>query len=168
MGHHLCAIATTRPVADEVCARVPQAFVMPLEHGVVMVPVIGAVSEALGDQHPLEGPAMGALHRFFESRPDHQLEALCAEVSSTGDVALISTDYFGGVGEQLAAVWSGGRVVFAERSAGDGPVRWKRSRGPINRALRILGVKRSWGRDEFDAVGLGEHRDLEDFDPEYS
>ncbi|MFT2720119.1 hypothetical protein ACMT4L_08965 [Deinococcus sp. A31D244] len=69
-------------------------------------------------------------------------------------MAYVEAEYFGGTGSQVAAVWDGGRVFW-------GPER--RERGPINHALRLLGVHRTDSHDEFGSVGLDRHRHLEDW-----
>ena len=68
--------------------------------------------------------------------------------------AVIETDYFGGNGDQAAAVYRGEQEVMAPAA---GAV------GPINEALRHLGIRASAGMDEFDTLGLGQFRDFDDF-----
>jgi hypothetical protein len=68
-------------------------------------------------------------------------------------LAVVETDDSGGVGDQAAVVYRGDRVVMAPEVA---------SRGPINAALRALGVHCVAGRDELDTVGLGKYRDFDD------
>ena len=68
-------------------------------------------------------------------------------------VAYISTDYFGGAGEQKAAVYVKGKLV--ELNYGDYQ--------PINVALAFLGVKKEGDKDEFDTVGLGKYRTDDDW-----
>jgi hypothetical protein len=63
--------------------------------------------------------------------------------------ALIETNYFGGIGEQWAAVYRAGEVRMAP------------TKGGINAALEMLGVKREAGLDEFDTIGLGHHRSFD-------
>ncbi|WP_067900299.1 hypothetical protein [Nocardia vaccinii] len=63
--------------------------------------------------------------------------------------AVVLTDYFGGIGEQWAAV-----------SVDGGPVR---SVNAINTALRALGIRATAGSDEFDTVGLAAHRSTPDY-----
>jgi hypothetical protein len=76
-----------------------------------------------------------------------------------GAFAYIETEYFGGIGSQGAAIFSDQlppiRMADTETDARGRPD------GPINRALRSLGVRASPGQDEFDAVGLQRFRDLE-------
>jgi hypothetical protein len=72
--------------------------------------------------------------------------------------AVIETDYFGGMGSQSAVVYRGSEEIMpAETDSG----------GPINKALRVLGVVRQQGRDEFDTVGLGQYRDFDDLFEDY-
>jgi hypothetical protein len=69
--------------------------------------------------------------------------------------ALIETNYFGGIGEQWAAVYSGGRVDMQPTIGG------------INAALQLLGVEREHGFDEFDTIGLAHHRSFDRFFEKY-
>jgi hypothetical protein len=63
--------------------------------------------------------------------------------------ALIETNYFGGLGEQWAAVYSEGQTEMEP------------TKGGINAALSLLGVERQPGLDEFDTIGLGHHRSFD-------
>lgn len=63
--------------------------------------------------------------------------------------AIIETEYFGGVGEQAAAVYRAGRELMPPSVA---------EFGPINAALRLLGIVQGEHADEFNAVGLQRHR----------
>jgi len=81
-------------------------------------------------------------------------------------VAYVEAEYFGGVGEQHAAIWDGGALVWGPMSIG-----FRQSIPPqgaaISQALRRIGVICSDGsHDEFDAVGLRRHRHHEDWLPE--
>lgn len=74
--------------------------------------------------------------------------------------AVIETDYAGGNGAQAAAVYRGAVEVIAPEWTAIG--HFSGSKGPINRALLLLGVNRSGDRDEFETVGLDHHRDFYD------
>ncbi|MFI5563421.1 hypothetical protein ACIA2T_29415 [Amycolatopsis japonica] len=85
-----------------------------------------------------------------------------AECSEQGAVAYVEAEYFGGAGTQFAQVWEGGEIVLGplyvdedEPDPADG--------SPISQALRRLGTLRGDHFDEFDAVGLGRHRDTDDW-----
>lgn len=76
------------------------------------------------------------------------LRAMVAEITGRAEptFAILVTDYFGGVGDQCACAFEGERRVTSDRAT-------------INEALVVLGVKRRDGLDEFDAIGLGGHRE---------
>jgi hypothetical protein len=94
----------------------------------------------------------GLLSRHFLSE---ELSNELRAVSRGGTLMYFQTDYFGGVGTQAAVVFRDGALVFGPASA---------ERGPINAALRLLGVRVTPPAvDEFDTVGLGRHRDTEDW-----
>ncbi|WP_329128404.1 hypothetical protein OG727_23290 [Streptomyces caniferus] len=70
----------------------------------------------------------------------------------------MEAEYFGGVGEQQAAVWEGGHLVLGPLHAGEGQA-FPAAGSPLSRALRRLGAVAGAGEDEFSAVGLDRHRD---------
>ena len=69
------------------------------------------------------------------------------QASSGTAVAHVSADYFGGVGSQSATVWTDGEIVAESVD--------------VNTALRLLGVRKTGGEDEWDSVGLGRYRRTE-------
>ena len=72
-------------------------------------------------------------------------------------IALISTDYFGGSGNQSAKVFMNNKKILDQ----DDEIDWKLK--PINSALKLLGVNRKDGMDEFDTIGLSKYRSNGDF-----
>jgi hypothetical protein len=68
-----------------------------------------------------------------------------------GPVAYVEAMYHGGVGIQAHVLFPGGGVICP-------PVI---SENAINEALRFLGVQSDFGKDEFESLGLGQHRDTE-------
>ncbi len=83
-----------------------------------------------------------------------------ARASATAKIGYLETEYFGGAGEQSAALWAGGRLVLGPlslRMDGYGAGR-PRSLWPINAVLRGLGVEARGEVDEFDVSGLGNYR----------
>lgn len=102
--------------------------------------------------------------RAFENlrRLTFALADWAAERSRKFPLAYIETDYFG-VGTQAAVVWRDGAVVFGPELCESKWVDGQFLSPPyldkaINRSLRLLGVDRGAVVDEFDAVGLGQHR----------
>jgi hypothetical protein len=90
-----------------------------------------------------------------------------AACSANGPVAYVEAEYFGGVGEQSVEVWDSGKVVLGPLSLAEkAPI--PAADTPISQALRRLGVTKGDYHDEFDAVGLGRHRDTDDWLPSSS
>ncbi|MEV6278857.1 hypothetical protein [Nocardia sp. NPDC051832] len=86
---------------------------------------------------------------------ENVVAVLAAELSARPEptFAVVATDYFGGAGDQYAAV-----------SVDGGPIHSVRL---INDALRVLGIRPAKGLDEFDTVGLGSHRSTPDYMDRY-
>lgn len=61
--------------------------------------------------------------------------------------AIIQTDYFGGMGSQLASLYENGTCLLKETG--------------INNVLKEMGVVTTGKNDEFDELNLGEYRDAE-------
>jgi len=64
--------------------------------------------------------------------------------------AIIATEYFGGIGEQAAALYRGETLITDDEQASD--------YGSINQVLRGLGVDSQENMDEFDTLGLSNYR----------
>jgi hypothetical protein len=155
MGHHIRGFIARQDDLRKAAASLPGAQVVPLSLGFGFLPV---TEQLAGDDEP-------APFEHLE-RLTARLGAWAEEQSRTFPLAYVETDYFGGDGWQAAMAWVGGGAVF-------GPVRtsdlWEGGKfvptplleGAINRAVRHLGVERGAARDEFDALGLGRHRDNE-------
>jgi hypothetical protein len=84
-----------------------------------------------------------------------QLSHMLIEASRETSLVYFETEYFGGVGAQGAAVFADGALIYGPISA---------AIGPINEALALLGVVVTPpATDAFDAVGLGVHRNADDW-----
>lgn len=83
------------------------------------------------------------------------------EFGKNKTIASITTDYFGGPGNQSAKVFLNNKKILEQ----DDELDWKLR--PINSALKLLGVEKKSGgeihMDEFDTVGLGRYRSNSDF-----
>ena len=88
-----------------------------------------------------------------ESQLPASIRDICARLSRAGKVAYIEAELFGGLGTQATAIWERGELIVP-------PII---SRTAINEGLRALGVQATTGKDEFDALALGTHRDIEDW-----
>ena len=143
MGYHLRGLllpASVVPPADLHSVILPQSL--------TLIPLPDDVLDALPEASLPVTPTAGFTHLTGP------LEVLIGQLSQAGRVAYVEAEYFGGTGSQVAAVWDGGRVLWGlERG----------ERGPVNHALRLLGVRRTDSHDEFGSVGLDRHRHLEDW-----
>ena len=139
MGHCVQLIIGKGLGVEALLRAWPQARAVEMRGGWMAVP---ATVELLGE---MAGVAGG-------------LESVLVEVTrGGGSLAYVETEYFGGTGDQSAMVFANGREVMdIERTRGP---------GAINAALKKIGVLREAGQDEFDTVGLGERRSMEDYEP---
>ena len=119
-----------------------------------LVPVTDAATATLGVSNTdLEIAGLVGCHSVVAQ--------VLAGASISGPVAFVEAEFFGGVGEQGAAVWNAGSLSWAAPTA---EARWSSSeRTPISEALYRVGVEASPGADEFETVGLGRHRSTSDW-----
>ncbi|WP_189151500.1 hypothetical protein [Streptomyces lacrimifluminis] len=80
-------------------------------------------------------------------------EKTLADWPTAGPVAYVEAEYFGGAGEQQAAVWDGGTIVLGPPHVQEGQP-FLPAGSAISQALRRLGVVASTGENEFSA-GIG-------------
>ena len=82
--------------------------------------------------------------------------------SWVADIGYIATCYHGGEGLQSSILWRAGREVlpFREKRSDWRPP--DRMRSPISELLSALEVEKGNHYDEFDALGLGKYRHLDD------
>jgi hypothetical protein len=86
-----------------------------------------------------------------ETTTPSPLAKLCEVLSQNRTIAYIEAEIFGGSGMQASFIFSNGVQVGQPIVADDA----------INQALRSLGVSKGNSIDEFEAVGLGLHRDTD-------
>ena len=83
-----------------------------------------------------------------------RLDEVFKDWSARGPIVHASSEMHAGVGDQAARIWRDGALVFTQKG-------WPYG-GPISMALQRLGVTGGYiGWDEFDVVGLGQHRRTE-------
>ncbi|OHV62980.1 hypothetical protein [Pseudofrankia sp. BMG5.36] len=156
MGYSLEAIVGPTAALSLVARDVVSAVVVPLRQGMGLVPV----TDRLVDEVAGGGSAASLGFWRFPGGFDRLLRGW----SGAGPLAYVEAEFFGGVGSQRAAVWSGGALVFGPVALGEGqlvPV----DGTPISQALAWVGVTREGVHDEFDSVDLGRHRHTEDWLP---
>lgn len=146
MGRHIQAIVASDTAAKELCARYPLLTRRDTRTGLTILPITGEFYDSID----FRGMHTCYPHFLYLNEGFNEL---LREVSLSGDLAYIETDYFGGLGGQGAAAYAKGEVRM--------PPTWS-EHGAINRALRHLGLKWSIFGDQFKRLGLEEYRDTED------
>jgi hypothetical protein len=143
MGYYLQAIIGRQQTLAQHASEFQHARIIPLAQGIAIIPITDALYAEIG-----EG---GDVDRFYKLSPG--IERWALGISAVAPVAYIEAEFFGGTGCQSAVAWSAGSRVL-------GPVH---SQHAINETLHFFGVRVSDAHDEFDAVGLGRHRDTHDW-----
>jgi hypothetical protein len=149
MGHTIQAFIAKTEVLRDATRGLGAARVIPIGQGLALLPNTDELLEEAGAGGVGGEPAF---EEFYGLGPG--LAELGAGWSAGGAVAYVETDYFGGEGKQAAVLWERGPIAY-------GPARG--TLGPINDVLRRLGVERGGHTDEFDAAGLGRHRNNRDW-----
>jgi hypothetical protein len=144
MGYTLEALIASTAVFAAVPPSLMHVKVVSLAQGLSLVPVTGELHDELGLTRAKPFEEFWLLSQ--------NLAEFAATLSQQGKVVYVEADYFGGVGTQATVGWHRGHVDLGPLY-GEG--------GAINEALRWLGIKRDGFLDEFEAVGLRQHRETE-------
>ena len=134
-------------IGDEVVLRgnrPKQAMVVSLTQGKGMIPLHNALLKEC--EIPFLPLTDGGLSGFEEA-----LTAFVQPLIGHGKFAYVEAEFFGGAGTQACITWDtngNSSEVLVDSHA-------------INTALRFLGVFCGESHDEFDALGLGQHRGTE-------
>ncbi len=146
MAHSIHAFIAPRAAVDGAGLECPAALVR-LPQGLTLLPITGELWSSIhGGTDAGEQRYRGLSLSRWDDAEDAFLKCLARDAAA----AYVETDYFGGGGEQAAIAARGGRIVFGPRRG---------EHGPVNAALRILGVRKEKGLDEFDTLGLRLFRD---------
>jgi hypothetical protein len=149
VSYELQAVIAGDAVLRVASREVPGSQVVPLHQGLSLMPMTHEVFDAVTDGVGGEDLGFWRLPGGFDT--------LLTGWSAAGPIAYVEAEYFGGAGEQRAAVWADGALVLGplDESA---KKQFSRAVGPISQALRRLGARKSPGADEFETVGLDRHR----------
>jgi hypothetical protein len=157
MGHAINGFIATYEALSNAAHSLNAARVCRLGGGFGFLPLTDEVAR-------LEDPAseFAQFHRLTEP-----MVAWALAQSHRFPIAYIETDYFGGDGAQASVMWRNGSVDFGPiETVDDHAHRTPLEKGAINQAVRRLGVQRGNALDEFEALGLGNFRDNEDWTSE--
>lgn len=171
MGHSINALIGRREALGKLAARLGPPDATALAFDLVIIPL---------DEERLDAISMSeevAFDGFTYLKP-----AMAAEIGDMvgdGRVLYVETEYFGGMGGQSAALFDNGTLIWKDAESTFEEVASQslltrlfkpstvRSKSPISEGLAKLGVVATDGKDEFDQVGLGRYRSLEDLGLEY-
>ena len=166
MTHHITAIVGTREALAPFIDRLGPPRPTALAFDLVIAPL---------DERRLDEIAMSTEPSF--SGFTYLTPAMADEIGRVvrnGRILYMETDYFGGMGRQGVALFDGGvlRWKRAHSSFEDGKSKSLLGRlfagrgmletSPISQGLSDLDVVPAPGRDEFDTIGLGRFRTLDD------
>ena len=146
MSHFVTGFIIKTDFVHQVRSEYSSLHAVSLEQGFSLFPLTDKLLETL-----LSSNSIGL--RELNNLPN-DLTDLLAKLSFVCPLLYFETEYFGGKGNQSAIVFENGKIIF-------GPT--QNAIGPINEGLRLLGVITESAGDEFDAIGLGEHRSAEDW-----
>jgi hypothetical protein len=152
MGHQISA-ALLKGLYEDQRARSFDLTAIQMSPEITMFPLCASFCDRWGDVLRIAG--------FRSHRPllnCNVVHHMMNRIASAPLFAIIETDYFGGNGSQAAAVYQGHVEIMPAAVSPIG----ERTIGPINAALRLLGVVPSRGADEFDSLGLGAYRSFDD------
>jgi hypothetical protein len=149
--YSLCALLGSSSHLKSRLKSVPGSRVIDIGAGLGLVPLSDSLLRDI--QRVWRGPeASVEVAGVFEFLTP-PVENWVRELSKGSDVAYMETEYFGGEGFERSAVFRDSNVVL-------GPLD---GAGAVNGALRALGVAAKPDQEEFDAIGLGRHRSLEEW-----
>lgn len=152
MSYELTAVIGAGAVLAAATGNLRRARLATLPHGLAMIPVTETFLSELGPSDKPETPEFQYL--------TGPLELAIGRWSTATRIAFVETEFWGGVGQQTAAVWHHGVLVLGPVFQGgmDQP-----EGTPISQALRALGVEKRHHVDEFEAADLGRHRHTADW-----
>jgi hypothetical protein len=156
VGHTLSALISEISVLREFASKYKTADVIDLgEQSMGLLPLsfafLDEIELATDERKSSKSPDYSEMVRLTP----RLLESILL-LSKISAIAYIQTEYFGGIGEQGAIAWHMEKIVYPPS------IVW--GIGPINMALKKLGVNQKDGMDEFDTLGLGKYRSMDDWD----
>ena len=146
MSHFVTGFITKTDFVHQICSEYASLRAVPLEQGFSLFPL---TDDLLNNLRIPRSKGLEDLDKL-----PNELKDLLAKLSIVCPLLYFETEYFGGVGSQLAIVFESGKIIF-------GPA--ENTIGPINEGLRLLGVKTKANNDKFASIGLGQHRHTSDW-----
>ncbi|PHS13771.1 MAG: hypothetical protein COA78_06690 [Blastopirellula sp.] len=151
MGHHISAIISKAPYNEEAAKE----YDLPVfvEKGFAIDGLDASHSDYWTEKLNLEYLEERIIvldsvttHHFSQALFENQV------------YAIINTDYLGGKGDQAASVYQEGQIIYSSE---------RERLGPINHALKLIGVKKPLLGDRFTSIGLAKYRWFDDHFEKY-
>jgi len=156
LSYTLEAIVGSAGALRAAVSQLRAAVLVPLTQDLALVPMTDELFDAVTDGTTEKVLGFWKLPGGFDRK--------LTSWSSAGPVGYVEADFFGGVGSQRSALWVAGELVLGPLYVGEGEP-FAPEGSPIAQLLARLGAERDGYRDEFEAVGLGRHRDTVDWLP---
>ena len=141
MTHSVIGFIVRNDFVHQICSKYPSLCAVPLEQGFSLFPLTEDLVKSLGIPH--------SITLMDSDKSPNELTNVLSKLSALCPLLYFETEYFGGIGHQIAIIFKNGMITF-------GPA--KNEIGPINEGLRLLGARRKASADEFDSIGLGRYR----------
>lgn len=152
VGHHIAAVIATEESVRALATSLQTKHVVPLKHGFAMMPVTYSLLQALDPAESV--PDRDPLCFVFTCLTQPLLDRIKA-LSAGRAYTFLQTDYHGGIGSQWAVVFKDGTAFQPGNPASPSAPR------AISECLRFIGVRVTGQHDEFDELGLSEHRSMQ-------
>ena len=146
MGYYLKGILTDGTISSKITDKYSEAKKINLCDELYLLPMTDELFDEINCF--TKSQSIGRFELFND-----QIKSLLIELSEYGYIAYIEAEYFGGQGGQSSVVFMDRSLVYFSEY----------SKNAINNTLKLFEVKRIRDLDEFDSVGLGRHRYVEDW-----
>ncbi|MGE5415669.1 MAG: hypothetical protein ACM3UZ_02675 [Acidobacteriota bacterium] len=146
MAFYLRGILAKTDITTEICSDYPNIRSIVLQDDIYFIPI----TDEIYDQIDLSSSEMTGPCSLGETFTQYLITK-----SENAKVAYIEAKYWGGIGGQAGCIWYGGELVYE--------LVYEDNMEAINNVLSLMGIHAETGKDEFDTVGLGRHRHIEDW-----
>ena len=146
MSYVLQAILAKEEIIARLCTELKAGKTIGLEQGFAMIPVDAKLADIIDPAKDSE-----SIDDFIMLTDT--LEKTLLEGLKEAKFAYLESEFFGGSGGHQGIVWEAGKRILKVSESYTG----------ANRILQKLGVNRTSQLDEFDCLGLGRHRSVDDW-----
>jgi hypothetical protein len=143
MGYFLQALIGKQQTFKTNISPFQNVRIVTLQQDIAIIPITNELCEEIGVNSEIE--------KFYKLSPE--IEEWAQQISAAGFVAYVEAEFFGGTGSQSAIAWNAGSRVI-------NPIHGENA---INQILKHLEVNRENAHDEFEAIGLGKHRNTNEW-----